>query len=90
MNLWREKWLQENCECGLNENGVWKDAIFEKYGCHCDDTRSDEILQSLKDAVMVEMGEQIADGDWRVIDNLLDFVPTKALEAFLPEGALKC
>jgi len=26
---------EKNCECGLNEQGVWKDEVFDRFGCGC-------------------------------------------------------
>ena len=26
---------ETNCECGLSENGVWSEEIFDRYGCSC-------------------------------------------------------
>ena len=23
------------CECGLNETGVWKDEVFDRFSCDC-------------------------------------------------------
>ena len=28
---------EENCECGLTEEGVWSDEVFDRFGCTCDD-----------------------------------------------------
>lgn len=30
-----EKWIEENCECGLRENGKWSEALMEEFGCTC-------------------------------------------------------
>ena len=35
--LLREKWIEENCECGLQENGKWSEELFEEFGCSCRD-----------------------------------------------------
>tara|TARA_Y100000748_G_scaffold247817_1_gene212451 strand:- start:506 stop:640 length:135 start_codon:yes stop_codon:yes gene_type:complete len=32
-----EKWIEENCECGLRENGKWSEALMEEFGCTCDE-----------------------------------------------------
>ena len=26
----------ETCECGMTEQGVWSEALFEQVGCECD------------------------------------------------------
>ena len=26
---------EKHCECGLNEQGVWKDEVFDRFGCDC-------------------------------------------------------
>ena len=26
---------ENHCECGLNEQGVWKDEVFDRFGCDC-------------------------------------------------------
>ena len=30
----REK--EENCECGLTEEGTWSEELFEECGCTCE------------------------------------------------------
>ena len=30
-----EEWIEENCECGLCENGEWSEELFEEFGCTC-------------------------------------------------------
>ena len=32
-----EKWIEENCECGLCENGKWSEALMEEFGCTGDE-----------------------------------------------------
>ena len=32
--MFKEK--EENCECGLMENGTWSEELFDKFGCTCD------------------------------------------------------
>ena len=33
----REKWIEENCACGISEEtGKWSDLIVELFGCTCD------------------------------------------------------
>lgn len=32
----KEKEKEENCECGLMENGTWSEELFDKFGCTCD------------------------------------------------------
>lgn len=26
---------EEECECGLDEQGKWRDEVFDRYGCEC-------------------------------------------------------
>jgi hypothetical protein len=26
---------ENHCECGLNEQGVWQDEVFDRFGCDC-------------------------------------------------------
>lgn len=26
---------EENCECGLTEDGTWSERVFDRYGCDC-------------------------------------------------------
>jgi len=35
------KWIEENCECGLDRNGDWSDEVFDRFGCDCR-----EVIQS--------------------------------------------
>ena len=41
MNKLQEKLLKlederaENCECGMTEQGVWSEALFDEVGCDC-------------------------------------------------------
>lgn len=30
-----EKEVEENCECGLTEAGLWDEALFDQWGCDC-------------------------------------------------------
>jgi len=30
-----EEQVEENCECGLTEAGLWDEALFDQYGCEC-------------------------------------------------------
>ena len=32
----KEKEKEENCECGLMEDGTWSEELFDKFGCTCD------------------------------------------------------
>lgn len=36
--------VEENCECGLTEAGLWDEALFDKWGCECnrDDKECDD------------------------------------------------
>ena len=27
---------QENCECGLDEKGIWSETVFDRFGCDCE------------------------------------------------------
>ena len=31
----KEEWIAENCDCGLDELGVWRHRVFELFGCTC-------------------------------------------------------
>jgi hypothetical protein len=31
----KEEWVAENCDCGLDELGVWRHRVFELFGCTC-------------------------------------------------------
>jgi len=31
-----EKRREENCECGIDEDGKWSEALFDKFGCTCE------------------------------------------------------
>ena len=33
---------EENCECGLTEDGVWSDEVFDRFGCTCDEEDSND------------------------------------------------
>jgi len=28
---------EEDCECGLTEDGTWSDEVFDRYGCGCEE-----------------------------------------------------
>jgi len=28
---------EENCECGLKEDGTWSEEVFDRFGCTCED-----------------------------------------------------
>ena len=28
---------EENCECGLKEDGTWSEEVFDRYGCGCEE-----------------------------------------------------
>ena len=30
-----KKWIEENCECGIDRNGNWSDEVFDRFGCEC-------------------------------------------------------
>ncbi len=30
---------EENCECGLMENGMWSEELFDKFGFTCDESK---------------------------------------------------
>ena len=32
-----EKWKEENCECGITQDGKWSDELFDLFGCCCDE-----------------------------------------------------
>ena len=32
-----EKWVEANCECGIDKYGNWNKKIFEEFGCGCRD-----------------------------------------------------
>ena len=27
--------VEENCECGLTEGGLWDETLFDQWGCEC-------------------------------------------------------
>ena len=27
---------EQNCECGLDDQGKWVDEVFDRYGCECE------------------------------------------------------
>ena len=33
--LRRREDKENHCECGLNEQGVWQDEVFDRFGCDC-------------------------------------------------------
>lgn len=33
----REKWIEENCFCGISEEtGEWSEKVFDSFGCTCE------------------------------------------------------
>ena len=32
---------EENCECGLKENGTWSEEVFDRYGCSCEEYQNE-------------------------------------------------
>jgi|TARA_A100001391_G_scaffold175678_1_gene138567 hypothetical protein len=42
MNRYQEKDIQENCECGMDENNTWDDDVFDRFGCDC---RNDTLIK---------------------------------------------
>ena len=30
-----EKWIADNCECGVLESGEWSEQLFAEFGCGC-------------------------------------------------------
>ena len=34
--LERLKYIEENCECGLLEDGTWSEELFDQFGCTCE------------------------------------------------------
>ena len=28
--------IEENCECGLTQDGTWSEALFDEWGCDCE------------------------------------------------------
>jgi len=30
-----DKWIEQNCQCGVDENGKWSETLFEEFGCTC-------------------------------------------------------
>lgn len=30
-----EEQVEENCECGLTEAGLWDESLFDQWGCEC-------------------------------------------------------
>ena len=39
MNKLQEKLFEderaENCQCGMTEQGVWSESLFDSFGCDC-------------------------------------------------------
>tara|TARA_R100001126_G_C4790910_1_gene131827 strand:- start:416 stop:544 length:129 start_codon:yes stop_codon:yes gene_type:complete len=33
----KEKEKEENCECGLMDDGTWSEELFDEFGCTCDE-----------------------------------------------------
>ena len=31
-----EEEIEENCECGLTEDGSWDESLFDEWGCDCE------------------------------------------------------
>jgi hypothetical protein len=85
----------------VNENIRLKDPNFKKVkyefceACDCDSPainhiclccgQSTRVIQELVDRVIEKIKEDIVDGDLTAVDELLKFIPTKNLIAFLPE-----
>lgn len=36
-----ETWIEENCECGIDESGQWNEKLFDEHGCSCRDRLPD-------------------------------------------------
>ena len=34
---------EENCECGLKEDGTWSEEVFDRYGCSCEEYEDEDI-----------------------------------------------
>jgi len=28
---------EQDCVCGIDENGHWSDEVFDRFGCDCDE-----------------------------------------------------
>ncbi len=37
-----EQWVEENCQCGLSENGEWSEDLIEEFGCTCREENDDD------------------------------------------------
>ena len=37
-----EEEIEENCECGLTENGSWDESLFDEWGCDCERKDAEE------------------------------------------------
>ena len=35
LEMERIKEKEINCECGLDEKGIWKEKVFDRFGCDC-------------------------------------------------------
>ena len=35
IELIKETLKERDCECGIDENGKWKEAVFDRFGCNC-------------------------------------------------------
>ena len=33
---------EENCECGLKEDGTWSEEVFDRYGCSCEESDDED------------------------------------------------
>jgi len=33
---------EQDCTCGLDENGQWSDEVFDRFGCDCDEEQERE------------------------------------------------
>jgi hypothetical protein len=38
-----DKWIAENCCCGINNQGDWDEPLLEEFGCDCADRYEDEV-----------------------------------------------
>tara|TARA_R100000426_G_C4823570_1_gene111631 strand:+ start:1516 stop:1647 length:132 start_codon:yes stop_codon:yes gene_type:complete len=36
-----EEEIEENCECGLTEEGLWDESLFDEWGCDCERKEAD-------------------------------------------------
>lgn len=36
----KETVKEQECECGIDDQGNWSDNVFDRFGCECEEERS--------------------------------------------------